>query len=142
MPRIKINLPETFLFSTHIPVRITDLNYGAHLGNDALLSILHEARVQFLRHVGLTEFDPATGRGTIMADVAIEYKGEGFHGDMLHIRMAADDFSKYGFDVVYDVRNQDGREIARAKTGMLMFDYKARKLQVLSEEAASRLRGT
>lgn len=95
-----------------------------------------------MRHVGLTEFDPATGRGTIMADVAIEYKGEGFHGDMLHIRMAADDFSKYGFDVVYDVRNQDGREIARAKTGMLMFDYKARKLQVLSEEAASRLRGT
>lgn len=142
MPRIKVNLPETFLFSTQIPVRITDLNYGAHLGNDALLSILHEARVQFLRHVGLTEFDPTTGRGTIMADVAIEYKGEGFHGDVLHIQMAADDLSKYGFDVVYGVRTQDGREIARAKTGMLMFDYKARKLQVLSEEAAARLRSS
>lgn len=141
MARVKVNLPETFLFSTELPIRITDLNYGAHLGNDALLSLLHEARVQFLRHVGLTEYDPTTGRGTIMADVAIEYKGEGFYGDVLHIRMAADDLSKYGFDVVYGVRTQDGREIARAKTGMLMFDYKARKLQLLGEEIAGRLRG-
>lgn len=141
MARVKVNLPETFLFSTELPIRITDLNYGAHLGNDALLSLLHEARVQFLRHVGLAEFEPATGRGTIMADVAIEYKGEGFYGDVLHIQMAADDLSRYGFDVVYQVRTQDGREIARAKTGMLMFDYKARKLQLLGGELASRLLG-
>lgn len=141
MPRIKVNLPETFLFSTQIPVRITDLNYGAHLGNDALLSILHEARVQFLRHVGLTEFDAATGRGTIMADVAIEYKGEAFYGDMLHIQLAANDFHSYGFDVVYSVKNQDGRAIARAKTGMLAFDFTARKLLRLSEEVAAQLGG-
>lgn len=141
MPRIKVNLPEFFLFSTEIPVRITDLNYGAHLGNDALLSILHEARVQFLQYVGSLEVDRTTGNGHIMADVAIEYKGEAFHGDTLRIEMAANDLSKYGFDLVYWVRNQDGREIARAKTGMLTFDYNTRKLRPLPEEYAQRLRG-
>lgn len=141
MPRIKVNLPENFLFSTEIHVRITDLNYGAHLGNDALLGILHEARVRFLQHVGSMEVDRATGKGHIMADVAIEYKGEAFHGDVLRIDMAANDFSRYGFDLVYWVRNQDGREIARAKTGMLAFDYNTRKLLPLTEEYTQRLRG-
>jgi len=131
MARVKVALPETFLFTVKIPVRITDLNYGAHLGNDALLSILHEARVQFLQHIGLPEFEPETQLGLIMADVAIEYKGEAFHGDVLHIQLAANDLNKYGFDVVYWVKAQDGREIARAKTGMLCFDYNTRKLRSL-----------
>ncbi|MBC6606008.1 thioesterase family protein [Hymenobacter sp. BT188] len=134
MARVKVALPDTFPLTVQIPVRITDLNYGAHLGNDALLSILHEARVQFLHHCQLPEFDPATKTGLIMADVAIEYKGEAFYGDVLHLQLAATDLHRYGFDVVYWVKNQDGKEIARAKTGMLCFDYNTRKLRNLPPE--------
>ncbi|WP_255669390.1 hypothetical protein [Myroides oncorhynchi] len=43
MARVKLNLPTEFIFETKIPVRITDLNYGNHLGNDKLLSISHAA---------------------------------------------------------------------------------------------------
>nr|GFB62739.1 hypothetical protein [Tanacetum cinerariifolium] len=111
-------LPSTFLFATQLPVRITDLNYGAHLGNDALLSILHEARVQVLAHLGTAEVDHTTKLGFIMADVAVEYKAEAFYGDVLHIEIGAADLSKYGFDLVYLVKNQSGREVARAKTAM------------------------
>ena len=69
-------MPERYLFSTEIPVRITDLNYGRHLGNDALLSIIHEARVRFLSHFNYTESD-IEGVGSMMADVAIIYKHQG-----------------------------------------------------------------
>ena len=138
MPRIKVALPDTYLLTVALPIRITDLNYGAHLGNDALLSLLHEARVQFLQFLGQPEFDPATRQGFIMADVAVEYKGEGFHGDTLHIQLAATDHHKYGFDVVYWVKNQHGNEIARAKTGMLCFDYTTRKLRPLPEAVVTR----
>ncbi|RSK50863.1 thioesterase family protein [Hymenobacter rigui] len=140
MARIRISLPDTYLLTVELPVRITDLNYGNHLGNHALLGLLHEARVQLLHHLGYAEVDPATGLGLIMADVGIEYKGEGFYGDTLSIQMAATDLSKYGFDVVYWVKNQDGREIARAKTGMLCFDYNTRKLRPLEDRYAARLR--
>ena len=138
MPRVKVALPESFPFTTQLPVRITDINSGAHLGNDALLGLLHEARIHFLKYLGLTagDYDPATKLGMIMVDVAIEYKGEGFHGDTLHIQLAATDASKYGFDVVYWVKNQDGKEIARAKTGLLCFDYNIRKLRMLPPELA------
>jgi acyl-CoA thioester hydrolase len=139
MARVKVALPESFSFSTTLPVRITDLNYGAHLGNDSLLGMLHEARVQFLATLGTAEFDPATKLGFIMADVAIEYKGEGFHGDVLTFELAATDVHKYGFDVVYRVQNQAGRAIAHAKTGMLCFDYNTRKLRGLPPELTTKL---
>ena len=57
MARIKINIPPGFITTLSIPVRITDLNYGNHLGNDSLVSILHEARVQWLKLNGYTELD-------------------------------------------------------------------------------------
>ena len=139
MARVKIALPAAFLFATTVPVRITDLNYGGHLGNDALLSILHEVRVQFLASLGEREVDPATQLGFIMADVAIEYKAEAFYGDVLQIEVGASDLSKYGFDIVYQVKNQAGREVARAKTGMLTFDYNTRKLRPLPAELVAKI---
>lgn len=139
MARIKIVLPKSFSATVEMPIRITDLNYGAHLGNDALVSLLHEARVQFLRRLQLEELNRATGQGLIMADLAVEYRGEGFYGDVLQVCMAATDLHRYGFDVVYQVQTTAGREIARAKTGMLCFDYNARKLGRLPEDLAARL---
>ncbi|WP_181304750.1 thioesterase family protein [Rufibacter sp. XAAS-G3-1] len=138
MARIKIDLPAHFAFQTELPIRITDLNYGGHLGNDALLSLLHEARMRFLQTHGYSEMDFA-GAGLIMSDVGIVYKGEGFYGDVLTVQVQATEFSKYGFDLVYRLSTQNGKEIAHAKTGMLCFDYQLRKLKTIPPEARERL---
>jgi acyl-CoA thioesterase FadM len=55
MARIKIDLPAKFPFSARIPVRITDINFAGHVGNDTILSIVHESRTQFFTHLGYTE---------------------------------------------------------------------------------------
>ncbi|MCH5718100.1 acyl-CoA thioesterase [Niabella hibiscisoli] len=57
MARIKVPLPPHFTFSTSIAIRITDVNYGGHVGNDAILSIIHEARLQFLKALGYSEMN-------------------------------------------------------------------------------------
>ena len=137
--RVQLQLPETFSFQTEIPVRITDINYGNHLGNDAILSMMHEARVQFLQNLGCKELE-FEGVGLIMSDTAIIYKGEGFYGDVLTVKVTAEDLSKYGFDLFYLFTNQHGKEIARAKTGMVCFNYATRKLASLPENAAGKLR--
>lgn len=138
MARIKIELPEQYSFKTEIPVRVTDINYGNHLGNDSLLGILHEARRQYLHTFDYTELDLG-GSSLIMADVAIEYKGEGFWGDTLTIEIAATDFNKYGFDLIYSVVNQDNKPIAYAKTGMLCFNYTTRKVMSVPAEVRAKL---
>ena len=137
MARVKVELPQTFPFSTDIKIRVTDLNYGGHMGNDALLSMIHEARMQFLQHYGYSELNLG-GASVIMADVAIEYKGEGFYGDVLTVQMAAYDLHKYGFDLGYYITNQNGKEIAKAKTGMLCFNYQERKLMGLPQEVRAK----
>jgi acyl-CoA thioesterase FadM len=126
--RIKLNLPETFSFSTDVRVRISDINYGNHLGNDALLSLVHEARLQFLQSRGFSELD-IDGCGLILTDAVIVYKSQGFHGDLLTIFAAVDDFNKYGCDIFYKViRKNGGKEVARAKTGIVFFDYNRQKM--------------
>lgn len=136
MARVKLEIPESFLFSTQIPVRITDINYGGHLGNDAVLSILHEARVRFLKHYGFDELDFA-GASLIMTDVVIEYKNESFYGDILIASVTTGEFSRAGFELYYKLeamRNASHILLARARTHMVCFDYQSKKIRTIPEE--------
>ncbi len=134
MPRIKLDLPKQFHFSTEIPLRVSDINYGGHLGHDSILSLTHEARVRLLGKYGFTEMNIA-GPGLIIADAAIVYKSEAFYGETVNIQVAVSHFSKYGCDFVYRITDkQTGREIARAKTGIVFFDYNERKLTFVPEK--------
>lgn len=141
MARIKLTLPDQFPFTTSIPVRITDLNYGAHVGNDTILSLIHEARVQFLASLGYEELNLA-GVGLIMSDVAIEFKRELFYGTFLKAHVAAGDFTRIGFDLNYKLTvAQENSEtiIAVAKTGMVCYDYTAKKVVAVPEEAVTKM---
>ena len=141
MNRIKITLPDYFGFSTLIPIRITDLNYGGHVGNDSFLSLIHEARQQFLLSHGYKELAIA-GTGLIMADVAIEYKRELNHGDQVKISVAAGDFDKLGFDLFYKIevlRSEETLLAGKAKTGMMCYDYNAKKKTPVPEEVIQKL---
>ena len=134
MARIKIELPEKFIYKTEIGIRVTDLNYGGHLGNDSVLSICHEARLRFLKHLGYSELD-VEGSGIIMADAAIQYKGEGFHEDELIIEIGVSDFTKKGCDFVYRLTNKETQKItALVKTGLVFYDYNLRKIVAIPEK--------
>ena len=123
MPRARIQLPETFPFQTQLAVRISDINYGGHLGNDAVLSLVHEGRIRFLDSMGYTEKN-LEGLGIIMTDAVVVYHAEAFHGDALVIDIAVDEIQKHGFDLLYRItRPLDGKEIARVKTGIALYDY-------------------
>lgn len=134
MARIKIEVPEKFIYKTEIPIRITDINYGGHFGNDSLLSIIHEARLRFLNHLGYSESN-VEGVGIIMIDAGVQYKSEAFYGDKLIIEVAVNDFSGIGCDFVYQLTNKDSKkEIAVAKTGIVFFNYEMRKTAPVPSE--------
>ena len=121
MARIKIDLPESFSFSTSITVRITDLNYGAHVGNDTVLSFIHEARFHYLQSLGYTELN-LEGVGLIMAV----------------------EFSRVGFDLVYKMEKNPADQplitVALVKTMMVCFDYEQKKVAPLPEKAIFKLK--
>jgi acyl-CoA thioesterase FadM len=143
MNRIKIDLPQNFSFTTKIPVRITDLNYGGHVGNDTILSLIHEARVQFLKHYGYEELSFA-GVGLIMSDAGIQYKNELFYGDVIIASVTTGAYSKIAFDIYYKFEKEANGKmllVAAAKTGMVCYDYSLKKTVAIPEEARIKLGG-
>jgi acyl-CoA thioester hydrolase len=143
MQRVKILYPDyNPLFTTTILVRISDVNYADHVGNDAILSIIHEARMQLLHRSGYTELN-AGGNAMIMADVMIAYKAEAFYGDALTVKIYADDVTGSTFSLLYHISVQRGNkqtDIAHAKTGMVCFDYEKKKIAPMTDAFGSFLR--
>lgn len=141
MPKTRLVLPDHFTFTVGIPVRITDLNYAGHVGNDSILSLIHEIRVQFLRHHGYSELDLA-GVGLIMTDVAIEFKSEIFYGDTIWASVAAAEFSRVGFELYYKLEKkaeEKKQSVAFARTTMICYDYSAKKIVSVPKEVCTKL---
>jgi YbgC/YbaW family acyl-CoA thioester hydrolase len=141
MARIQLILPRKFIFKTDITVRASDLNYGGHVGNDTMLTLIQEARVRFYHTLGYKDEVSFEGSvGQIITDAAVQYKAEAFLSDVLQVQIAVSDFTKYGFDMMYLVSNkQTGVEVARAKTGIVCFDYNTRKISVVPTSLLTKL---
>lgn len=136
MGRIKLEIPANIIDTINIAVRITDINYGNHLGNDSLVSIIHEARVQWLKKHHYTELDVA-GAGLIMSDLVVEYVNESFYGDVLNIKIAVGEISRVSFELFYLVETKRGDSniiIAKVKTGMICYDYTNKKVMSVPGE--------
>ena len=134
-------MPDSFAYSTSFAVRITDLNYGAHVGNDKVLSFLHEARVRFLQSLSYSELS-LEGVGLIMADAALIFKSEIFYGDDLLISLQPVECNRVGFDLIYKIEKKTVDEnviVAIAKTAMICYDYNLKKVTGLPEAAKNKL---
>jgi acyl-CoA thioesterase FadM len=135
MARIKLNFPDRILGTVNLRVRITDINYGNHLGNDSLVSLLHEARVLWLQKLGYTEFN-IEGKSIIQSELVVNYIGESFFGDDLEFKIAPGDIGSSGFELYYEVsaiRSDGAMTIARAKTGLVFFDYQNRRVTAIPD---------
>ena len=139
MARLQISLPSKFIFSTDITVRVGDIN-GVHLGYESFFSFLSEARVRFIRSLGYTNEGDIDGAGIILADVSIIYLKQGYYGQTLKVDIAANDFTSKGFDMVYRVSDAaTGVEMARAKTGLVFYDYRQQKVTTIPPELKKKL---
>lgn len=130
MGRTRLSLPERFHFHTELRVRTDDLNYGGHLGNDAVLSLLQEARLRFFKKHGFAESSlvKVDGYGILLTDSVIIYKAQAFHADPLTIDISITNFATHGCDIFYRVTNgESGKEVAHAKTGIVFYDYETQK---------------
>lgn len=139
MARIHIQLPEQFIFATDLTLYQSHLNYGGHLDNALLLTLVSEARVRFFKSMGYTELD-VEGVGILVADAAVQYRSEAFHGEVMVVHMAAADLGPKGCDLVWCMTEQTSRrEVARGKTGIVFYDYTNHKVAPMPTAFRDRL---
>lgn len=135
MNKLSFGFPDSKkVFSFEIAVRVTDLNYGGHLANDAVLRLIQEARVQFLQTLGGTE-KLIYGAGIILAEAQLIFKAESFYGDLLIIDIAIDEWKRCeGMFYYRFTRQQDSKLITLAKIRTVFFDYTRRKVMPVPEQ--------
>jgi acyl-CoA thioester hydrolase len=142
MARLKIELPQKFTFSACIPVRIGDINRAWHLSHVNMVAILEEARAQFMVKQGFTdEVNNVQHKiGFILGDLGVVFKRQGYYGQVLEVEIAAVDFLEKSFDLVYRVKESgSGKELARAKTSILLFDYEEQRVILISDDIRVKL---
>ncbi len=117
----------TPIFDCQLQVRVSDLNYGNHVGNDRILGYLHEARVLWLANHGLSEIDVG-GCGTIMAASALDYKSQAMLGQSLSIELGIGSVSGSRFTLLYRISQANGgTTVALGATDMSCFDYQRQR---------------
>lgn len=132
--RIKLVIPEEApLFTTHFILGVADMNYGNHLGNDRVLTLAHETRLRYMAEFQETELS-FCGAALIMADAAIQYKGQGFMGDELKADLWLTNPTGFGFDLFVQLQHNQGSEVARIKSAMLFYDYEKNKIAKAPQE--------
>lgn len=140
MARIQIELPEQLPFATEITLYLSHMNYGGHLDNALLLSVVSEARARFFQSLGYTELN-VEGVGIIVSDAALQYRSEAFHGEVMVVHMGAADFGSKGCDLLWRMTERTSqREVARGKTGIVFFDYAARQTAPVPPAFRTRLK--
>jgi acyl-CoA thioester hydrolase len=136
MSRVKIDISGNKIAVVKLPVRITDINYGNHVGNAAFVGMIHEARMQWLHRSHFTELNIA-GTGLIMSDLIFEFKNEVYYGESIEVEITVAEISRVSFDLFYRLtitRNLENVLVANAKTGMVCYDYKNKKVAAIPAE--------
>ena len=111
-----------------IEVRVGDINYGGHMGNDKALLVFHDARLAFLESLGFSEKNIG-GPGIIMHDAHVTFRKEVFLHDVLTVDVGIEEVTFTSFIMNYTVkRESDGAVVFLGSTGIVAFDYEARRV--------------
>lgn len=131
-------MPKEWQYSTEMTVRVSDLNYGNHLGNDRFLSYAQEARLRYFQSLGYSELDFG-GVSLIQADAQVVYKGEGHLGDKVRIELTLKKAGSSSFQVFYRFTNlTKNKPMAEISTAIVCFDYEAGRPVALPQEILER----
>ena len=140
MARVTLELPERFGFSTEVQVYLSLVNYGGHLDNALLLTLVSEARVRFFQSLGYHESN-VQGLSLVVGDMQAQYLSEAFHGETLRIDVAPRELSRCALDLVWRVSEaSQGREVARGKTGLVFIDPASKRAATIPDAVRAQAR--
>lgn len=128
-------------------IRVGDINYGGHMGNDKALLVFHDARIQFLEALGFSEKNIG-GPGIIMRDANVIFRKEVYLHDVLTVDVGIENVSASAFEMLYTVRrinssqrSADGEVVFTGSTGLVAFDYELRRPVRIPEKFLAKIAG-
>ncbi len=123
---------ENYRFVMPYRVRISDINYGGHVSNAAVLSFFQDGRIGYLQQVGSFSEMDIGGCGIILPEAQVQYRAEMFLGDELQIGVRIAELRRSSFVMHYRIERH-GEVTAEGTTALVAFDYERRKVRRLPD---------
>jgi acyl-CoA thioesterase FadM len=129
----KLLVQKSYDYEYATTIKVRDINYGGHLGNDALVGLLHEARIALLNQHKMSEMDVGNGNhGIIMTELIVNYKKEGSLNDRITILSNVGDLQQYTFRIFHKVMREKDM-LALAETEFATYNYSDKKVVQVPE---------
>lgn len=113
---------QLFRFSTTLEVRWRDLDAMDHVNNAVYFTYLEQARVHYLRQLGLIP-DAPSGVGFILAESSCQFKSPLTLGERVTVRIRVSDLGRSSFVFEYRIEGEDRRLAATARSTQVRYDY-------------------
>jgi acyl-CoA thioester hydrolase len=117
---VSIKTVENFDFFHRERVRFRDVDAMGHVNNAVFATYVEQARIEYLRH--LTLLDGPLYMGMILARLEIDFVAPAQPGGEIEIGVRPSRAGSKSFELEYELR-QGEREVARARTVLVAYDY-------------------
>ena len=114
-----------FNFYHPIEVRYGDLDPQGHLNNAKYLTFIEQARINYIKHLGLWEGGSFMDIGIILADVHIRFKSSIEFGQPVRVGARISSIRNKSLDMEYQIEdNQTGDVLSTASSVLVAYDYR------------------
>ena len=131
----KIELPENYIFSNKLDVRIDDINYGNHLDFSRLVSMLSNTRALFFKEKNYPELSK-NNIGIITKNVSVSFINQAFFGDDLIFLMGVTRIKGASVVLSYLVQTDDNspKDVAHGEITLVFIDYTSQRPRPVPED--------
>ncbi len=117
-----------------LEVKIGDISYGNHMGNDKALLFCQDARIKLFQSLGFEELNIGDQTGIVVCEAHTYYLKEVFLYDILDAKVFIDEITSKSFNLNYEfVRQSDQQAVIKASTKILAFNYEKKKVARIPE---------
>ncbi|HSO27648.1 MAG TPA: acyl-CoA thioesterase [Anaerolineales bacterium] len=108
-----------------IEVRYADLDPQGHVNNACYLTYLEQARVAYIRKLGLWDGRSFLNIGLILAEARLTFRAPILFGQPVHAGARVIRLGQKSFDIDYRIENAEtGQVFATGFTVMVTYDYR------------------
>jgi len=113
-----------FLFYHPIEVRYGDLDPQGHVNNAKYLTYMEQARVAYIRHLGLWQSNSFLEFGIILADAHVTYRAPILFGQPVQVGVRVSRLGNKSMTMDYQIEDtKTGQELATGNSILVAYDY-------------------
>lgn len=115
-----------YRFFHPIEIRYGDLDPQGHVNNARYLTYMEQARIQYIKHLGLWQGESFLDVGIILAEVRVTFHASILFGQPIQVGVRVSRLGNKSMDMEYLIHNADtGQEFATGSSVLVAYDYRS-----------------